>query len=54
MITQEPGATGRGANTAWWAGIANLFWYVIPISIYTYLGYPEGYYYLSIYLISAH
>ncbi|KAH9826807.1 3-phytase A [Teratosphaeria destructans] len=27
MITQEPGATGRGANTAWWAGIANLFWW---------------------------
>lgn len=27
MITQEPGATGRGKNTAWWAGIANLFWY---------------------------
>lgn len=20
MITQEPGATGRGRNTAWWAG----------------------------------
>ncbi|CZT20436.1 probable related beta-lactamase [Ramularia collo-cygni] len=27
MITQEPGATGRGRNTAWWAGIANLFWW---------------------------
>ncbi|KAK5113674.1 hypothetical protein LTR62_003301 [Meristemomyces frigidus] len=27
MLTQEPGATGRGANTAWWAGIANLFWW---------------------------
>ncbi|OQN95249.1 hypothetical protein B0A48_18608 [Cryoendolithus antarcticus] len=27
MITQEPGATGRGANTGWWAGIANLFWW---------------------------
>lgn len=25
MITQEPGPTGRGRNTAWWAGIANLF-----------------------------
>lgn len=48
MITQEPGATGRGANTAWWAGIANLFWYVISIPYLTYLGYPEGYYYLSI------
>ncbi|KAK3075987.1 hypothetical protein LTR53_000164 [Teratosphaeriaceae sp. CCFEE 6253] len=27
MITQAPGATGRGRNTAWWAGIANLFWW---------------------------
>jgi len=27
FITQAPGATGRGANTAWWAGIANLFWW---------------------------
>ena len=27
MITQEPGVTGRGKNTAWWAGIANLFWW---------------------------
>ena len=27
MITQEPGPTGRGANTGWWAGIANLFWW---------------------------
>ncbi|KAK4508742.1 hypothetical protein PRZ48_002481 [Zasmidium cellare] len=27
MITQEPGPTGRGRNTAWWAGIANLFWW---------------------------
>lgn len=27
MITQEPGATGRGANTGWWAGITNLFWW---------------------------
>lgn len=27
MITQEAGATGRGRNTAWWAGIANLFWW---------------------------
>lgn len=27
MLTQEPGPTGRGANTAWWAGIANLFWW---------------------------
>lgn len=21
------GVTGRGANTGWWAGIANLFWW---------------------------
>jgi len=27
MITQEPGVTGRGRNTAFWAGIANLFWW---------------------------
>jgi len=27
MLTQEPGSTGRGRNTAWWAGIANLFWW---------------------------
>lgn len=27
MLTIEPGPTGRGANTAWWAGIANLFWW---------------------------
>ena len=26
-ITKEPGQTGRGANTAWWAGICNLFWW---------------------------
>lgn len=28
MITQEEGQTGRGKNTAWWAGIANLFFWV--------------------------
>lgn len=28
MLTIEPGATGRGKNTAWWAGIANLFYWV--------------------------
>ncbi|GAB7338456.1 hypothetical protein MBLNU457_4740t1 [Dothideomycetes sp. NU457] len=28
MQTIEPGATGRGANTCWWAGIANLFYWV--------------------------
>lgn len=27
MITQEAGATGRGKNTAWWAGIINSFWW---------------------------
>jgi len=27
MITHEPGPTGRGRDTAWWAGIANLFWW---------------------------
>ncbi|CZT21017.1 related to related beta-lactamase [Ramularia collo-cygni] len=27
MLTQEPGGTGRGRNTAWWAGLANLFWW---------------------------
>ncbi|KAK4628592.1 Acyltransferase calJ [Fulvia fulva] len=27
MLTQEPGATGRGSNTAWWAGLANLYWW---------------------------
>lgn len=25
MITEAPGPTGRGARTAWWAGIANLY-----------------------------
>jgi len=28
MITQEEGQTGRGRNTAWWAGIANLFYWI--------------------------
>ncbi|KAI5358145.1 Putative beta-lactamase/transpeptidase [Septoria linicola] len=27
MLTQEPGGTGRGRNTGWWAGLANLFWW---------------------------
>lgn len=26
-ITHEPGATGRGRDTGWWAGIVNLFWW---------------------------
>lgn len=28
FLTLSPGATGRGANTGWWAGLANLFWWV--------------------------
>ncbi|KAL2074831.1 hypothetical protein VTL71DRAFT_8610 [Oculimacula yallundae] len=27
MLTIHPGATGRGANTGWWAGLPNLFWW---------------------------
>ncbi|KAI4129688.1 MAG: hypothetical protein LQ347_003670 [Umbilicaria vellea] len=27
MLTIHPGATGRGNNTAWWAGLPNLFWW---------------------------
>jgi len=27
-MTIEPGQTGRGRNTGWWAGIANLFYWV--------------------------
>jgi hypothetical protein len=27
FITHEPCVTGRGRNTGWWAGIANLFWW---------------------------
>ncbi|KAL8854313.1 MAG: hypothetical protein Q9221_000799 [Calogaya cf. arnoldii] len=27
MMTIHPGPTGRGANTAWWAGLANLYWW---------------------------
>lgn len=27
MLTIEPGLTGRGANTAWWCGLPNLFWW---------------------------
>jgi hypothetical protein len=27
FITHEAGVTGRGRNTGWWAGIANLFWW---------------------------
>ncbi|KAI9715208.1 MAG: hypothetical protein M1828_001034 [Chrysothrix sp. TS-e1954] len=27
MLTLEDGPTGRGKNTAWWAGIVNLFWW---------------------------
>ncbi|KAF2658489.1 beta-lactamase/transpeptidase-like protein [Lophiostoma macrostomum CBS 122681] len=28
MLTIEPAASGRGRNTAWWAGLANCFWWV--------------------------
>ncbi|KAF2421035.1 beta-lactamase, partial [Tothia fuscella] len=27
FLTIAPGETGRGANTAWWAGISNQFWW---------------------------
>ncbi|KAF2198081.1 beta-lactamase [Delitschia confertaspora ATCC 74209] len=27
-LTLAPGATGRGENTGWWCGLANLFWWV--------------------------
>ncbi|KAL8953140.1 MAG: hypothetical protein Q9222_000961 [Ikaeria aurantiellina] len=27
MLTIHPGMTGRGANTAWWAGLSNLYWW---------------------------
>lgn len=27
MLTISPGATGRGANCGWWAGLPNLFWW---------------------------
>jgi len=26
MLTIHEGATGRGGNTGWWAGLPNLFW----------------------------
>jgi CubicO group peptidase (beta-lactamase class C family) len=28
FLTIAPGATGRGANTGWWCGLANLYWWV--------------------------
>ncbi|KAI8937732.1 hypothetical protein NX059_005432 [Plenodomus lindquistii] len=28
FLTIAPGATGRGANTMWWMGLANCFWWV--------------------------
>lgn len=28
FLTIAPGDTGRGANTGWWCGIANLYWWV--------------------------
>jgi CubicO group peptidase (beta-lactamase class C family) len=27
FMTIHPAATGRGANTGWWAGLPNLFWW---------------------------
>lgn len=27
FLTLHPGATGRAANTGWWAGLPNLFWW---------------------------
>lgn len=27
-LTLEPGETGRGANSAWWCGLPNLYWWV--------------------------
>jgi len=27
MLTVHEGATGRGRNTGWWAGLPNLFWW---------------------------
>ena len=27
MLTIHEGATGRGKNTGWWAGLPNLFWW---------------------------
>jgi CubicO group peptidase (beta-lactamase class C family) len=28
FLTIEPGQTGRGANTLWWMGLCNLFWWM--------------------------
>ena len=28
FLTIEPGSTGRGANTLWWMGLANCFWWI--------------------------
>ncbi|KAL5119502.1 hypothetical protein ACEQ8H_002567 [Pleosporales sp. CAS-2024a] len=28
FLTIEPGASGRGANTLWWMGLCNCFWWV--------------------------
>jgi hypothetical protein len=28
FLTLSPGETGRGANTGWWCGLSNLFWWV--------------------------
>jgi len=28
FLTIEPGSTGRGANTMWWMGLCNCFWWI--------------------------
>lgn len=28
FLTIEPGPSGRGANTVWWMGLANCFWWI--------------------------
>jgi hypothetical protein len=28
FLTIEPGSTGRGANTLWWMGLCNCFWWI--------------------------
>jgi CubicO group peptidase (beta-lactamase class C family) len=28
FLTIEPGPSGRGANTMWWMGLANCFWWI--------------------------
>lgn len=28
FLTIEPGPSGRGANTLWWMGLSNCFWWI--------------------------